>query len=210
MRRAFFNVCKCRSLFALGAFLLFAAGFLSSCSGKGKHRFDDNFNSLTVEQKMDALMEKGIEPDSLAVIICDAAMGKDDEFQIDLTQARAYVYEKYNEDQLVAFENQCLNYEFRLPLHEKVKFERLAGLTDPSLIGYELGLSYVGDIRENKKTEKEVAEELALLKEECQRNDKETYKRFMKGFKTALKLDRHRDLDDKIYLKFISYPDSIK
>ena len=135
-------------------------------------------------------------------------MGKVYGARIELQEATLYAFEHYKEDQLVDFVEATKRYEEQLPLHDKVKFVKLSAMEDPDRYSYELGLAYVGNIREEKKTTKQVKDELDAFKREC-KYDPEFYKRFMKGFKIALKADRHRDLDDKIYLSFINYQDSI-
>lgn len=181
---------------------------LAACSGGDRNKLPDNFKSLSTEDKMEYLMAS-LSPDSTARYICDVAMGKVYNSRIELQQAVNYAYSHYSEDDQVAFAQAFVDYEQALPLHEKVKFAKLAATEDPDMYSYELGLRYVGDIRENAKSVDQVASELAKLSKEC-KSDPDFYKRFMKGFKTALELDRHHDLDDKIYVKFISYPDSIK
>lgn len=194
----------------LGLSLAFIVGMMvmAGCGKKDGLNFPSNFKSLSTEDKMEYLMAH-MEPDSLARFICNSAMGKIYDSRIELQPARAYAYEHYDEDKVIVFEEEILRYEQSLPLHEKVKFAKLSAAEDPDIFSYELGLGYVGSIRENKKSIKEIDEELANLRKECQ-YDPDFYKRFMKGFKTALRLDRHHDLDDNIYVKFISYPDSIK
>lgn len=187
---------------------LLLAIFLIACSKGDKSNLPENFKSLSTDDKMAFLMDH-MTPDSLARFLCNSAMGKVYNSRIELQPAMAYAYEHYNEDDQVAFALACEEYQQSLPLHEKVKFAKLAATEDPDIMSYELGLAYVGDIRENHKDVAQVTEEIDKLTKEC-RSDPDFYKRFMKGFKTALRLDRHRDLDDKIYLKFISYPDSIK
>ena len=147
-------------------------------------------------------------PDSVATIICDIAMGKVEDTKINLQEAIDYAYQHYNEDDQVTFDQAMTLYQFDLPLGEKVRLAKLSQLVDPDMYSYELGLEYVGFIRENNLQEKDVEKDLADLKKEC-KGDPEFYKRFMKGFKTALEHDRHHDLNDKIYLKFISYPDNL-
>lgn len=180
----------------------------TSCGRGNKSTLPDSFNSMSTPEKMDYLKER-MGPDSLATFICDIAMGNVYGARIELQEAELYAYEHYNEEELVAFEVATKAYEDSLPLHDKVKFVKLIGLEDPDLYSYELGLAYVGLIREEKKDTKMVREELDAFKREC-RYDPEFYKRFIKGFKLALKADRHRDLDDKIYVEFINYQDSIK
>lgn len=181
----------------------------SGCSKKeDASKLPDSFNSLSTPDKMEYLMSN-MPADSVARVICDAALGKLYNARIDLQDAIIYVYEHYNEDDQVKFDLEYTNYIQQLPLHEKVRLTKIAGLEEIDPYSYGLGLEYVGEIREQHKTEKEITEDLANLQKEC-KTDPDFYKRFMKGFKTALEYDRHHDFDDKIYNKFITYPDTIK
>lgn len=188
--------------------LCVSALIVSGCRRSGSDNLPDNFKSLPTDQQMDILM-KDMTPDSVASYICDAAMGKKYDTRIELAKAKAYAYEHYNEAEIVQFDEVIAQYKESLPLHEKVRFTKLEGSDDLDMYGYELGLAYVGTIREEKKDINQISDELNKLMKECQL-DKDFYKKFMKGFKTALNYDRHHDLDDNIYLKFISYPDSIR
>lgn len=181
---------------------------LLACSKGGNNHLPDNFKSLSTPDQMEYLMGR-IPPDSLARFICNAAMGKIYNARMELQPAMLYAYEKYDEDDAVQFQMALAQYQENLPLNEKVRITKLLGIEDPDQYSYDLGLSYVGDIRIEQKDINQISEELAKLQKEC-KSDPDFYKRFMKGFKTALQHDRHHDLDDKIYLKFISYPDSIK
>lgn len=181
---------------------------LSACSGGNDRNLPDNFKNLATEDQMEYLMDH-LPADSVARFICSAAMGKVYNARIELQPALSYAYEKYGEDDQVAFQLALVQYQAQLPLHEQVRLTKLLGMEDLDQYGYDLGLSYVGTIREEQKDVKRISDELAKLRKECQ-TDPEFYKRFMKGFKTALEYDRHHDLDDKIYLQFITYPDSIK
>lgn len=183
--------------------LLLGAG----CSKKSAVNIPDNFKTLSTDDQMAFLMSQ-VTPDSVAKFICNAAMGKVYNVRMELQPALLYAYDKYNEDDLVKFELALEQFQDGLPLHEKVRITKLLGIQDPDQYSYDLGLSYVGMIRVERKNIKEISEELAKLQKECQ-TDPDFYKRFMKGFKTALNYDRHHDLDDNIYLKFISYPDSL-
>lgn len=183
---------------------LMAAG----CSKNDGNQLPDNFKTLSTEDQMEYLMSQ-IPPDSVARFICNAAMGKVYNARIELQPALSYAYEKYDEDDLVTFQMALENFQAELPLHEMVKITKLLGMQDLDQFSYDLGLSYVGTIRVDQKSVDQVSDELAKLQKEC-KTDPDFYKRFMKGFKTALKYDRHHDLDDNIYLKFISYPDSLK
>lgn len=188
----------------LMSLLLIPAG--CSKSEKGVDVPDD-FNSRTTNQKMEYLMEN-FTPDSVAVFLCEASLGKIHDVRIELQEAQLYAFEHYKEDDLVTFVDASKEYEKKLPLHEKMKLVKMAATEDPDIYSYELGLSYVGLIREEKKDVKQVTDELEAFRREC-KYDPEFYKRFIKGFKLALKNDRHRDLDDKIYVAFINYQDSI-
>lgn len=179
-----------------------------SCSRNDGTKIPDNFKNLSTEDQMEYLMAN-LPPDSVARFICNAAMGKVYNARVELQPAMAYAYEKYDEDDLVKFQMAMEQYEDELPLHQKVRITKLLGIEDFDQYGYDLGLSYVGTIRVEQKDIKQISEELAGLQKEC-KADPDFYARFMKGFKTALQYDRHHDLDDKIYIKFISYPDSLK
>lgn len=198
----------CRRFFKL---LLLSALIVltgASCSNNKDAKLPDNFKTLSTDDQMAYLMTV-IPADSVARFICDAAMGKLYNARIELQPALSYAYEKYGEDDLVKFQMALEQYQDQLPLHEKVRINKLLGVEDFDQYSYDLGLSYVGAIRVEQKTVAQINEELEKLKKEC-KADPDFYKRFMKGFKTALEYDRHHDLDDKIYLKFISYPDSIQ
>lgn len=181
---------------------------LSACSRNDGSRLPDNFKTLSTDDQMEYLMDR-MPPDSVARFICNAAMGKVYNARLELQPALSYAYEKYGEDDLVEFQIALAQYQDNLPLHERVRLTKLLGIEDLDQFGYNLGLSYVGLIRVEQKDIPQISDELAKLQKEC-KADPDFYKRFMKGFKTALEYDRHHDLDDRIYLKFISYPDSIK
>ena len=184
-----------------------AVGF-SGCKKKEEANLPSSFSSLSTDEKMEYLM-KNLPPDSVAIFICDAAMGKNNDSRIELGEAVAYAYNNYKEADQITFDEAFNRYGEKLPLYEKNKFYNLANLMDPDVFGYEIGLKYVGTIREESKTVKEVKEEVDRFMKEC-KNDPETYKRFMKGFKEALQYDRGHDLDEQIYTQFISYPDTIQ
>lgn len=193
-----------KRLFYLVAALL----VLGACGKKDNGlRVPENFDTMTNEQKMQVLMEEK-KPDSLALYICKLAMGEVPGASIQLDQAQLYAVEHFPEEDLIPFMEEMKKYEYSLPLYKKVKFVKMAGMEDPDLYSYELGLSYVGTIRDDKKDRDRVKQELDDFKKAC-KTDREFYKRFMKGFKLALEEDRHRDLDDKIYIEFINYQDSI-
>lgn len=198
----------CRRFVGVAAAVMMLA--FVSCSNKSSSKFPDNFSSLSTEKKMEFLMAN-MSPDSVAYYIIDAAMGKNNSARIELDPAIAYAYDNYKEDDMVAFTLAFSEYEKKIPLHEKVKFSKLYTTTemDPEAYGYDVGLRYVGVIREEGLQPKQVKEELDRFAKAC-KIDPDFYKKFMKGFKYALKYDRGRDLDERIYTEFISYPDSIQ
>lgn len=180
----------------------------ASCSKKNKNGLPDNFATLPPEGQMAYLIES-MPLDSVARFICETAMGKAGDARIELQPAVEYAFGNLPEDSAAVFWNALMAYKLELPLNEQVRLTKLMGFEDMEQYGYDLGLSYVGEIRVEQKDINTISEELSSLQQEC-KSDPEFYKRFMKGFKTALEYDRHHDLDDKIYLKFISYPDSLK
>lgn len=201
------SLSKVKYSLLLAVFVMTALGF-SACSGGNKGSFPENFKSLSTEDKMEYLMAN-LPPDSVANYICDAAMGKLHNARIELNPAMAYAYEHYNEEDQVVFQMALAQYQEELPLHERVRITKLLGVEDLDQYSYDLGLSYVGTIRVEGKDIKQINDELERLQKECA-SDPDFYKRFMIGFKTALRHDRHHDLDDKIYTQFISYPDNLK
>lgn len=194
---------RCATLFLGAAFLV----LMSACSRGDGANLPDNFKNLSTEDQMDYLMAN-VAADSVARFVCNAAMGKVHNAPMELQPAVSYAYEKYNEDDLVKFQMALQQFQDESPLNERVRLTKLLGVEDLDQYGYNLGLSYVGSIRVEQKDVAQIDKELELLRKEC-KTDPDFYKRFMKGFKTALEYDRHHDLDDKIYVKFISYPDSI-
>lgn len=193
-----------RLLFLISIFSV----LLASC-GKDKEQkmLDETFNSMSESQKMEYLMKEK-KPDSVALIISDIAMGNIKGASINLNEAYLFAIEHYDEDDQIKFLEEMKKYESQLPLDKKMKYVKLSGMEDMDQYGYEMGLSYVGAIREDKKDSKQIKQELDEFKK-ASASDPEFFKRFVKGFKLALEEDRGRDLDDKIYLEFINYQDSI-
>lgn len=180
---------------------------LSGCKKQEQTEVPDAFNSFSTEKKMAYLM-KTLPPDSVARFVCESAMGKQYGSNIELADALMYAYTNYKEADQIVFDEAFNRYGDRLPLSDKMKFYQMANLSDPEIFEYEIGLRYVSSIREEEKDAKKVKVELEKFKSAC-KNSPETYKRFMKGFKEALRLDRGHDLDERIYTQFITYPDTI-
>lgn len=173
-----------------------------SCGGKnGSGDFPDNFGTIGDAGRVSYMM-KNVTPDSVARFICDAALGKVGGARIDsLPTATLYAYEHYKNTDLASFAAQYDAYSQSLPLEEKMKLYALAGSYDPQQLGYQLGLEYVGNIRSKKMTADQVAAELEEFKKACG-NDHGTYKRFVKGFKVVLELEKGNGISGDIYSRF--------
>lgn len=164
----------------------------------------EDFDRFSDTAKVAYMMEI-VSPDSVARFICDAALGKSEAARITaFPEASAYAYQHYADSNLIVFSQELDYYSANLPLPEKMKIYSLAGQMDPQRLGYELGLEYVGYIRENKANVEEVKKEIDALKTACG-EDSLTYIRFLKGFKTVLQADRGKDLPEEIYNVFINY-----
>lgn len=149
-------------------------------------------------------MMRNSTPDSVARFICNASLGKVKSAKIDtLAIAVAYAYQNYNDSDLIVFSREFDDFSANLPLNEKMKVYSMAGNIDPQGLGYELGLEYVTHIRENKMSVDDIRMELNAFKEACV-NDSDMYNRFMKGFKTVLKVDHGKDLPEEVYNAFIN------
>lgn len=147
-------------------------------------------------------MMEAVSPDSVARYICYAALGEIPEAKIDsLGIAIFYAFEHYKGDDLVHFGEAYDNMQDLLPLDKKMKLMRLAGTEDSTGLGYKLGLEYVEHIRDSKISADDVAKEIANFKKACA-SDHETYVRFVKGFKAALKANGGTDLPQGVYTRF--------
>lgn len=188
-------------------FLLpFIAMFLFACSSgskDGKLDLPKDFNSRSDIEKVSFLME-AVSPDSVAILICRASLGELENLKIDtFANATLYAYEQYKGDDLDTFSNTIEGYKESLPLAKKMQIYKLAGEEDPMGLGYALGLEYVGQIRLKNMTVKEIREELAYFKKACA-GDPETYRRFIIGFKTALKADKGQGIASDVYSSFVN------
>lgn len=180
---------------------------LAACGGKPaveQPGFPPDFNSRDDASKV-AYMMQTVTPDSVARFICDGALGKIKGANIDTVPiAVAYAYEHYNDSSLMYFSREFDDYSSNLNLPDKMRIYLLAGLSDPKRLGYELGLEYVDHIREDSMNVAEVRKEIEAFKTACA-DDSITYVRFLKGFKTVLRLDHGKDLPEEIYQAFIEY-----
>lgn len=175
---------------------------VTSCGGNKNegNEVPENFNSIGDSGRM-AYMMKTVSADSVARFLCDAALGRLSWAKIDsVPQAALYAYEHYRDDEALGkFNDEFDAYMGALPLKDKMKMYLLSGKSSPESVGYDLGLEYVGNIREKELTVKDVDKEIAEFKKVA---DADTYDRFVKGFKTVLRLDHGRDLSEDIYKKF--------
>lgn len=191
----------------LRLFPLSAALLLTCCGGNShtaERQWPADFNLRDDAAKVDYMM-KQVSPDSVARFICDGALGKIGGVKIDtIAIAVAYAYENYNDSSLMTFSREFDDYSSNLDLSDKMMIYLMAGLSDPKRLGYELGLEYVDHIREDSMKVADVKKEIEAFKTACA-DDSVTYIRFLKGFKTVLRLDHGKDLPEEIYTAFIDY-----
>ncbi len=184
--------------------LCFVAALLSGCRSKsdtGQNAFPEGFMTQSDSQRVAFIMANAT-PDSTARFIINAALGKVKGAKIDtLATATLYAYEHYRDQELSIFSDAFDGYMSSLPLGEKMKVYLMSGKSDPQNLGLQLGLEYVSNIREGSKTVKEIDSELAAFKDACA-EDSATYKRFVKGFKAALKADQGKDLAPDVYERY--------
>lgn len=171
-------------------------------AGNETGKLPEDFSSRNDIEKVSFMMET-VSPDSVARFICDVALGKIAGVSIDtITHAISYAYENYADSALVDFSQELDDYSASLPLNEKMKIYSMVGKTDPMRMGYELGLEFVGHIREKRMTVGQIEEEINAFKNACV-NDSDTYHRFVKGFQTALKVDHGKDLPEEVFNRFM-------
>lgn len=165
-----------------------------------------NFATMTDGERM-AYMMRRVEPDSVARFLCYASLGRVPGAKID-TLAIAYLYavENYrgadNDRFGAAFEFVLKE----LSLEDKMHTQLALGLSDTLQVGYELGLGYVGQIRSHNLKPAEIDRQISSFRSACG-GDTATYKRFVKGFRTALAVDSGKDLSADIYRKYIDMPE---
>lgn len=188
----------------VAVFLLIILSF-SACGKKNPNGdFPKDFQSYRDADKVKYVMENAT-PDSVARFICNASIGAIPGITIDsVADATLYAYEKYRGPDLDKFSEEYDQYSAALPLKQKMQLMFSASINDPMQIGYELGLSYVSQIRDQHKSVKQVEEEIKEFKVAC-RKDPDTFNRFITGFKIALEADKGKDLPSEIYTRFINY-----
>ncbi|MDE7080755.1 MAG: hypothetical protein K2O78_03780 [Muribaculaceae bacterium] len=184
-----------------------ALSVISVACGSGSAEggaFPEGFAAMDDAAKVEYMM-KTVVPDSVARFICNAALGHLGNVGIDtLSMASLYAYEHYKDDELQSFQAAYDAYSENLPLNEKMKLRKLAAQDDPDRLGYNLGLEYVSDIREGRKTAAEVESEIAAMQQVCAANpeDSLTFRRFIKGFQIALDKDGAEGIPKEIFEKY--------
>lgn len=181
---------------------------LASCKGShaGNGKFPDGFEQLPDAQKVAWLMQqKDVTPDSVARFICNASLGRIPGAKIDsLSIATLHAYEEYHGKDLDLFQTAYDEFTDSLPLTPKMQLLFQAAVNDPIQLGYQLGLEYVSQIRDQHKSADIVEKEIKEFKKACG-SDTDTYNRFLQGFKIALEADHGKDLSEEIYRRFINY-----
>lgn len=182
--------------------LLAALMVTAGCGDRNRSgQFPKGFDSMSDTQKVAYVMEHAT-PDSVARFICLGALGRIAGVKIDtLANATLHAYETYTDTTLAQFSDEFDRFSASFPLPDRMKLLSMAGTIDPQGLGYDLGLHYVDQIRTKGMTVKEIRAELAEFRKACG-SDTETYDRFMKGFRIALRLDRGKDLKEEIYREF--------
>lgn len=195
-----------RLIIAVGILGVLLSFSLSSCkkgNGGREANIPEGFDRMNDEARVDYLV-KNLTPDSVARFLVDASLGDIRGVKIDtLMVAQGYAYEKYENqpEEMAIFSSELESYSASLDLTRKKRLYAMSGMHDPEGFGYDLGLEYVNYIREKHLGVKEVTKEIAALKKDCS-NDPGTYRRFVKGFKTALSLDRGKGIPEEIYQRF--------
>lgn len=179
------------------------AALLTSCGGSDNKEsgYPKNFNSIGDEGRVDYIIRHA-SPDSLARFIVYGAIGRDKNARIDtLAIAQNHAYEKLSPEDTETFSAAYDELVGSLPLGDKMKIYRLDGSEDPMTVGYKLGLEYATTIRERNMKSAEIEKELSDFRNVCGA-DTATYRRFMTGFNTVLKIDNGKDIPVEIYQKY--------
>ena len=174
-----------KSLIAAGLALIMLAG----CGGKkkGEGSFPDNFGTIGDAGRVEYMWRtegqvEGAKNDTLAI-------------------ATSYAYDHLKGEALDQFGARYDAIVNTLQLADKMKIYAQAGIEDPQGLGYRLGLEYLSTIRDNHLDVKAIKQELEAFRKACA-NDTDTYRRFMIGFRTVLKVDSGRDVSREVYDTF--------
>jgi len=172
--------------------LVIAAGCIASCK-KGQDldsttsKMPANFASLPDTTKVRHLIDKQVPLDSIAVYLCDAAIGRIKNVHVDnFTDIDTYIYTHCGDKDFEVYALALDEYKKSLPLVDKLTLYKKTSLDDPDKIGYKLGLEYVNSVMEKKLAIGKVDREIADFRRACG-NDDDTYNRFLIGFSTGIR-----------------------
>lgn len=175
--------------------------------GRGKEKgtvYPENFNNIGDAGRV-SWMIRNATPDSVARFIIYGSLGRVNGVRIDtLAIATNAAYEKLTGAELDKFGAEYESIMSHLPLDDKMRVYAAAGTEDPQGLGYRLGLEYLSTVRDGSKSVKDVQEEINAFRKACG-NDTATYRRFLIGFKTVLRVDSGKDVNREIYNTFINY-----
>lgn len=190
-------------------FLLVAAAAVVLMISCGKKNDDDNalaekLAHMSDSQRVDYLMHQ-MPPDSLARLVVNSALGKESQVRFDtIANAIVYIQDNLKGDSLDLFTMEYESYVEGLPLTEKMKYLKLGTLEDEVKIGFKLGTEYTAVIREKNMTADQIEKELRAFKQVCD-TDTAMYRRVIKGFQTALEIDKASGVSADIYNRFKNY-----
>lgn len=179
---------------------------LAACGGDGNKngRYPANFDKIGDAGRVDFIM-KHAPGDSVARFIIFSALGRNPGARIDtMATVTNFAYEKLRGEDLDKFSTEYDMIISSLPLADRMRIYALAGSEDPQGFGYTLGLEYLNTIRDDNKKVADIEKELAEFRKACG-NDTATYRRFLIGFKTVLRVDSGKDIPADVYNRFINY-----
>lgn len=178
----------------------------ASC-GKNKDNapvYPENFGTIGDSGRV-AWMIRNATPDSVARFIIYGSLGRVEGARVDtLAIATNAAYEKLKGDDLDKFGAEYESVMAALSLADKMRVYAAGGTEDPQGLGYRLGLEYLATVRDGSKSVKDVRREIDAFREACGK-DTATYRRFLIGFKTVLRVDSGKDVNREVYNTFINY-----
>lgn len=185
--------------------------FLAGC--KGNNSIDSttaampkNFGTLPDSTKVKLLLEQQISLDSLAGYICRAAAEDIPGVKIEsLADVEAEIYSLKGERDFSVYMLAFDECKHKLPLVKKLNVYSKNTLEGEDMLGYRLGLEYVNDVMQRKLTIGKVDKEIAEFRSACG-DDEDTYKRFLKGFATALQTRKPGEVSAEIISQYGTAP----
>lgn len=177
-----------------------------SC-GRGKQKggvYPENFNTIGDAGRV-AWIIRNATPDSVARFIIYGSLGRVEGVKIDtLAIATNAAYEKLKGADLDKFGEEYERIMSQLSLADKMRVYAAAGTEDPQGLGYRLGLEYLATVRDGSKNVNDIKREIDAFRQACAK-DTATYRRFLIGFKTVLRVDSGKDVNREVYNTFINY-----